>query len=170
MEQLQPATITPPSTDRCAEALIEVVPAIMRTIRLLMRAERASDLSVPQFRALGYIRRHAGTSLSAVAGHVGLSVPAASRLIDALVARGLVARHASAADRRAVGLELSGAGTELLERARAHAVRELAARLEALDGTQRTDLTQVLEDLRAIFATPGAETGMAATHQTERTS
>lgn len=154
MQYLQGTITDVPSTERCAEALIEVVPSVMRTIRLLMRAERASDLSVPQFRALGYVRRHPRTSLSAVAEHLGLSVAAVSRLIDTLVARGLVARHTSESDRRYVVLELSAAGVELLGQARTHAVRALSEQLVPLDAPQRAEVLRAVESLRALFATP----------------
>ena len=40
------------TTDECAHAILEVAPAIMRTIRTEMRSHRTPDLSIPQFRAL----------------------------------------------------------------------------------------------------------------------
>lgn len=158
MQHLQPAIDSLEAAERCAEALIEVVPAVTRTIRLLMRAEGGSDLSLPQFRALGYVRRHPHTSLSGLAEHLGLSAPAVSRLIDALVARGLVVRRPSETDRRYLGLELSHAGAERLARAQAYAARELAAMLEALDAPERAEIVRALEPLRAIF-TPSAQRG-----------
>src|SRR6185369_8728731 len=87
MQKMQIASIyaTP---EESAEALLDTVPLVMRTVRQLMREQRSSDLSVPQFRALGFINRHPETSVSAVAEHLGLSVAATSRLVDALVARG----------------------------------------------------------------------------------
>jgi DNA-binding MarR family transcriptional regulator len=61
---------------------------------------RAHGLSVPQFRALGFVHRHAGSSLSEVADHIGLTLPAMSRLIDGLVELQLMRRQSQSADRR----------------------------------------------------------------------
>ena len=83
-----------------ASKLVEVIPLVMRAIRSHMRANRALDLSVPQYRALGFVVRHPGASLSQVAEHQGLTLGAASRLVDGLVTRGLVERRASTQDRR----------------------------------------------------------------------
>src|SRR5262245_54533048 len=118
-----------PLATACAAQLLEVVPAAMRRIRAYMRQQRIADLTVPQFRALGFIGRHPETSVSAVADHLGLSVAAASRLIDALVERGLVERETSRADRRFVILRLSPTGAWSLAASREHAAHELAALL-----------------------------------------
>lgn len=79
----------------CAAAVLEVVPALMRVIRARMRAQRAAGLSVVQFRALGYVGRHAGAPLSALAEHLGLTPPATSRLVEGMVARGMLRRDLS---------------------------------------------------------------------------
>ena len=57
-----------------ASKLVEVIPLVMRAIRSHMRANRALDLSVPQYRALGFVVRHPGASLSQVAEHQGLTL------------------------------------------------------------------------------------------------
>ncbi|MGH2504870.1 MAG: MarR family winged helix-turn-helix transcriptional regulator, partial [Ktedonobacterales bacterium] len=77
------APIEPSGDDSAplAAALMEVAPLVMREIRTRMRQSRGAGLSVPQFRALGYLRRHPGCSLTEVADHLGLSVPATSRLV-----------------------------------------------------------------------------------------
>jgi DNA-binding MarR family transcriptional regulator len=124
-----------------------------------MREQRVAELSVPQFRALGFVRRHPETSVSAVAEHLGLSVPAASRLLDILVSRQLLERQISAADRRFVTLQLSSRGTTVLESARHHAAEQLSLALgEVADGDRATILS-ALASLRRTFgdASPVAE-------------
>ena len=95
------------SGESLAAALMEVAPLVMREIRMRMRQHRGPELSVPQFRALGYLRRHPACSLTALAEHLGLSLPATSRMVEALVAAGLIVREPSASDRRYVTLRLS---------------------------------------------------------------
>lgn len=155
MQQIPPANDFP-DVEACAAQLLEVVPMVMRAIRALMRAHSAAEMSVPHFRALGYIQRHPDCSLSAVAEHVGLSVPAASRLVDALVADGLVERQLSATDRRYVALHLTERGTRIREETRAQTLQSLTALLAPLDATERDVIMGAMPPLRAIFTVPVA--------------
>jgi DNA-binding MarR family transcriptional regulator len=161
MQQMQNANIEQASqgaqdAESLAAALMEVAPLVMREIRARMRQNRGAGLSVPQFRALGYVRRHPACSLTALAEHLGLSVPATSRLVEALVAAGLVLREASPSDRRFVRLILSDEGERIQAEARSAALKSLAARLESLDPAQRAGVAWALEPLRQIFASQGS--------------
>lgn len=140
-----------------AAALMEVAPLVMREIRTRMRQSRGACLSVPQFRALGYVRRHPDCSLTEVADHLGLSVPATSRLVDALVVAGLTLRATSASDRRFVTLRLSAEGERIQAEARSAALKSLAARLAPLEPAQRAAIAQALEPLRRAFAESPAD-------------
>ncbi|MGZ3714014.1 MAG: MarR family winged helix-turn-helix transcriptional regulator [Ktedonobacterales bacterium] len=167
MQQIPPATIEAmaPDTQASAGQLIEVVPLIMREIRRLMRQRGTEELSVPHFRALGYVQRHPGCSLSAVAEHLGLSVAAASRLVDTLVADGFLERRPSPIDRRYIQLHLSTRGAQIRAEAHAHTLQGIAARLEGLSEDERQQIVLALEPLRAIFASPSpfpAATGEAS--------
>ncbi len=137
-----------------AAQVIEVIPLIMREIRRLMRQRGAEELSVPHFRALGYVQRHPGCSLSAVAEHLGLSVAAASRLVDALVVDHFVERRPSATDRRYIELHLSPRGAQIRAEAHEHTIRGIADRLEGLTDGERERVLLALDSLRAIFTSP----------------
>ncbi len=152
MQQIPSAT---DAAETCAGQLIEVVPLIMRTIRMLMRTHSAAELSVPHFRALRYIFKHPDCSVSIVADHLGLSVPAASRLIDALVNDSLVERQLLASDRRYVALHLSPRGSEIQQAAQAHTLASLTTMLAALNPDQQAAIVAALEPLRAIFGAKG---------------
>src|ERR1700728_4110151 len=93
--------------DACADAVLNVAPPVVRAIRKMMREHRLPELSVPQFRALGMLAYTPEASLSAVADHIGSSVPATSRMIDGLVAKNLIARKECCHDRRQVSLQLT---------------------------------------------------------------
>src|SRR5690349_2776005 len=110
MELLENRSNNPASAEACAALMMETVPSVMRTIRAEMRHRRPCDLSVPQFRALAFIRRHPGASLSDVAEHLGLTLPAASTLVDNLVARDLISRAPNPENRRRVTLTLTPPG------------------------------------------------------------
>ncbi len=142
-----------PLQQQAATELVELVPAITRTIREQMRQHRTSELSVTQFRVLAFLSRHPGASLSDVADHIGLTLPSMSKLIDQLVARKVVMREADRRDRRRVTLALTARGQTILDSARA-ATREFMA--ERLEGLARGELETVLEALhilRPLFVT-----------------
>src|SRR5437763_5179002 len=101
----------------CAELLMELAPLVLRSMRGEIRRQHA-DLSVPQFRALAFLSRHEGASLSDAAAPLGLTLPAASRLIEGLVEHRLVTRVLTTADRRRVELTLTPVGRAVLEEAR----------------------------------------------------
>lgn len=152
MQQMQDASDDHPTPEQCAALLLETTPLVMRTIRAQMRGYRAADLSVPQFRALGFVRRHAGASLSELAEHLGLTAPATSRLVDGLVARGYVLRQSKPRDRRTLELTASPRGVAMLDSTRERTLADLRERLAPLADADRAALVSALETLRALFA------------------
>jgi DNA-binding MarR family transcriptional regulator len=145
----------PTSPDVCAQEILEVVPAVMRTIRAELRRHRTADLSVPQFRTLAFIDRKADASLSDVAEHIGLTLPSMSKIVDGLVARKLVTRQTHATDRRRMMLALTTRGQTALQTSRAAARACLAEDLAALSDRQRETIAQALEILRPVFTPQG---------------
>src|ERR1035437_7501801 len=114
---MSPSITAPAHAEEAPRAVLETVPFVMRAIRARMREGRSEAISVAQFRALLYIRRHPGTGLSAVADHVGTSLPAASELVARLVRQEIVDRETDPASRRRIRLTLSKAGLADLEAA-----------------------------------------------------
>ena len=148
---------SPHSSKACARALLEVVPQIMRAVRAEMRQHGAADLNVPQFRTLAFIGRRPGGSLSAVAEHIGLTLPAMSTLVNGLVARELVVRAPAADDRRRVTLTLTPRGRAVWEAAHAATAARLAEQLAALSASDREQVSRALEILRPLFAAQPAD-------------
>lgn len=139
-------------SEACAAAIMETVPLVMRTVRAEMRSRRPSDLSVPQFRALGYVRRHPDTSLSDVAEHLGLTLSSMSTLIDNLVIRELIDRGINPDNRRRATLNLTPLGRSTLETAHAHTQARLVELLAPLSATDRAVIAQAMQILRPVFA------------------
>lgn len=142
-----------PSPEECAREVLDVVPLVMRAIRAEMRSHRTPDLSVPQFRALLYLRHHPGTSLSAVSDHLGLTPPSTSKLVDGLVARGLLTRETSPSDRRRVMLLVTPPGEAILQAASEATLARLAEALARLDEGGRAAVLEAMQALRALFST-----------------
>jgi len=137
--------------DQCARRLLEVVPLVMRTIRAEIRSHRYPEFSLPQFRAMAFIARNRGASLSAVSEHIGLTLPAASRLVDGLVIAGCVTRVVDADDRRKMLLDLTPYGAKRHQTARESARHLLAGRLGALAAPEVRALTGALDLLSDLF-------------------
>src|SRR5438552_18615506 len=86
---------------------VRVPPGAARALaRLARHVEHALDsleLSLPQYRLLSLLGDGSSAS-SALAGRLAVSPPSVTAVVDGLVTRGLVERHADAADRRRLTL------------------------------------------------------------------
>ncbi len=146
--------------DQAAEAVLETIPPAMRAIKEQMRSARAANLSVSQFRLLLYVRRHPGTDLSAVADHMGTTLPSASQLMSRLVAAGMLARTIHPTERRHLQLKLTDAGSAALSECDAQTREWLCQRFERATPDQLERLQVALADLLALIeGAPGAPGG-----------
>ena len=139
------------SPDESARQILEVVPMVMRAIRTEMRSHRGSDLSVPKFRVLIFLNRHAGASLSDIAEHLGLTLPSMSKMIDGLVARNMVTRQMDTKDRRRVTLVLTALGRRAMQSAYNATESRLAERLVVLPASERGIIIKSMQVLESIF-------------------
>ena len=157
----------PALAEETARELFGVVPLVMRTVRAEMRRHRTLDLSVPQFRSLGFVHRHTGTSLSDVAEHIGLALPSMSRLIDGLVERKLMMRHNHLGDRRRITLELTPCGQALWQSAHDFTQASLADRVSALSRREHATVVRALRMLHRLFNS--FDNGSTLKHQSSKT-
>ena len=144
----------PVSAGRCAQGVLEVVPAVMRYIRAQMRAHRGAGLSVPQLRSLLFVNRHEGAALGSLAEHLGLTPPSTSKLVEDLVKRRLLERAISTADRRRLRLGISPAGKRQLEAVLEETHGKLSAAMAGLDPRELQAVSLAMQTLRACFAAP----------------
>ncbi len=138
----------------CAERLLAIVPTLMQALRVEMRAGRSSDLTVPQFRILVFFQIHPGAPLTQAAEHLGLSLPAASKLAEGMVARGLLARETCASDRRRIAIALTEDGLKHLALARTAALSVFTGKLADLSALELDVLFAVLGSLQTVFGIP----------------
>lgn len=93
-----------------------IVAGVAITTRALAEARPALDLTFPQWRAMIVVGERAeGARVSEVAARVGVTLPATSRLLRRLAARGLVEISGDERDRRASRARLTAAGQEALD-------------------------------------------------------
>lgn len=146
-----------PSSETCASAVMEALPQVMMIVRGEFRRLRPAELTVPQFRALGFIACHAGASLTAVAEHIGLSISSVSKLVAALAERGFVRHAVSRQDRRLAKLALTTRGKTALEAARQAMHASLTTAFTQLTDNERIAVPLAMNGLqRTILAQPDA--------------
>jgi DNA-binding MarR family transcriptional regulator len=127
-----------------ADRLYEVLPRTVKRMRHETRSRFGRDLSVPQVRAVLFLRREPESGLSRLADHLGISRPAASVLVTALVAQGLAMRSPDPAERRRIRLSLTAEGTTIAVEARTAARGWLSGALAELAPQDRSTLAAAI--------------------------
>ena len=145
-----------------AEVLV-VLPQVMDAMRLAMRSQLDGPLTVPQFRGLNFIDRHPGSSVSALAGFLGVTLATASAMAHRLVLAGHLQAHGSLSDRRRTELQLCASGKALLERMRKQTQSDLARALQDCTPAQLSALVQGLGVLNTAF--PRVESPQVDSHR-----
>lgn len=120
--------------------------------RLRAAVRDGSGVSEAEAGALVHVQAWPGGSVGELAGVVGRSQPAAVRLVDRLVERGLV-RRGPGADRRTAALVLTEAGSQLADAVLAARARALAPLLGDLSASEREALEHLLDRVAATLAT-----------------
>ena len=133
-----------------AETLAAVAPLLNRWIERLL-AGHEPPLTVTQFLALRAISRD-GISGSQLAHRAGVSGPAVSQLLTALLDAGLIERREDTDDRRRHSLELSAAGVQALASAKTLLHERLSALLAELPRPEADALSRALPKVEAILS------------------
>lgn len=142
----------------CANALLELVPLIMRNIRAKVRRQSGPELSVAQFRALAFLGRNERVMLGDVANFLALTLPSASKMIDGLVGAGLATREIDPEDRRKVILALTTTGRLKYGDALKFTEDYLAERVSHLSESERTSIARAMKALDKVFTEDPPET------------
>jgi DNA-binding MarR family transcriptional regulator len=122
-------------------------------------ADELGDLSAVQLRALTILPDNARGNLNGLAAAMGVTVSTASRLVDRLVAAGLVDRRPSPQTRREISLSLTPARRGRLQRYDRLRIVEARTRLEAVPPDRRDSVLAALEQLVGDGAGPAPSQG-----------
>ena len=122
----------------------------IRLLRTLRREDDGSGLSAPRLSALSVIVFAGPLSLAELAAAEQVKPPTMSRIVDALVERGLITRIAKPGDRRSVEIAATRAGAQLLDAGRERRVHALIARLRKLADSERRALARGVEILERV--------------------
>ncbi|MFJ6632665.1 MarR family winged helix-turn-helix transcriptional regulator [Streptomyces sp. NPDC091376] len=131
--------------------------AVLRLAHGLRAPAERHDLTPSRLTALGVLSAHGPLRIGDLARGMSITMPSASRLVDILVAADLVSRRPDPHDQRACLLELTPAGTAVLDSVRRESTQALATRLAALPEDQLAALAAVLPQLDTLAGqlTPG---------------
>jgi DNA-binding MarR family transcriptional regulator len=124
--------------------------ASIRLLRALRREDDGSGLSAPRLSALSYVVVEGPLSLAELAEAEQVRPPTMSRIVDALVDRGLVTRIVDPRDRRSVRISATPAGSQLLLGGSERRVRALTGRLGKLADSERRALARGVEILERV--------------------
>jgi DNA-binding MarR family transcriptional regulator len=127
------ADVFPPPRDVAVEEVAELLHLLGRQLRQQAHRELVPlGVTPAQARALRVLSRGGLLRMSTLADQLGIARRSATTVVDELAERGLVRRTEDPADRRAVTVDVTPAGLNLLQRlseARAGALSDLAADL-----------------------------------------
>ena len=122
----------------------------IRLLRTLRREDDGSGLSAPRLSALSVIVFAGPLSLAELAAAEQVKPPTMSRIVDALVERGLITRIAKPGDRRSVEITATNEGIQLLDAGRERRVGALVSRLRKLADSERRALARGVEILERV--------------------
>lgn len=140
MSQLREETVSTTELDP-ADLAARFRQALMPLVRQL-RTNVEDGITPGHMSALATVSRLAPVTLGDLAGAERVTPPMATKLANALEAKGLVERLPCADDRRVVRLALSAEGRRLLDRAQTRRNAWLAQRFAALTEAERIAIAQ----------------------------
>jgi len=134
-----------------ADGLGDAFGAVARRLRSASMASLSAwDVTPSQMRAIRILTGHEdGVRSSELAHHLHIAPRSATEVIDALEAKGLVARSPDPTDRRATLVSLTPRGVELNAEVRRARGLESERLFERLSATDRAHLARILSQLQS---------------------
>lgn len=131
-------------------------------VSLRSLTELHDTVTLPQFRTLVVLESEGATNLNRLAQVLDVNASSAVRMIDRLLASGLVTRQENPENRRQVLLGVTPAGSDIVRRVTARRRREIARIVTAIPEALRDDLIAALNAFSGaadrLEAGPGNET------------
>lgn len=143
--------------ERFGQRMIALLPQMIRGF-----ARRESNylsrgkITLPQLWVLEHLSRAEETPMNALARFLGISRPAATGLVDRLIAQGLVSRGDDPQDRRVVRVALSAKGRKVLANIWEQKRRMLVDVFGRISPADRAQYLATLERVVMILSEPPA--------------
>ncbi|QEO08851.1 MarR family winged helix-turn-helix transcriptional regulator [Protaetiibacter larvae] len=125
--------------------------AQVAVLRQLLAEFPDDEVSFTEYDVLFNLYREPGRALRIrdLNKHLLLTQPSVSRLLDRLVARGLVEKSPDPSDARGTNVTLTERGAEVFRRVGAQHGRSIVARMSVLSREEQARLAELTEKLRA---------------------
>lgn len=128
--------------------------SVMRLSRRLRQHALEGDITPAQLSALAVLVRCGRLTLSQLAEQERVQPPTITRIVDSLLARGLVSRTPSDVDRRVTWVSATSAGEDLVNAIRRRRDAYLAIRLRSLSAEERRVLERAAVLLERLIEDP----------------
>lgn len=143
--------VSPARRTAHSEAAAEIVDCVHDAMKSIFHHAQpeleAAGISMSQFWALHIVTSLDGASVGKVSRHLSVSAPSASASLDQLESAGLVVRHRSAQDRRAVEISITPKGRKVESRVWSEIARLMA---DASADVPEEDLAAAARLFRAV--------------------
>ncbi len=145
------------SADESVDAITD---ALLTSSRLLVAVSARSiaqvdeTITIPQFRTLVILSNRGPINLATLAGLLGVQPSATGRMVDRLVAAGLIDRLPHPTSRRELLATLTKRGREVVRRVTAFRRAEIAAIVEKMPPPERRGLVRALKAFTAAGDEP----------------
>ncbi|OIV39441.1 MarR family transcriptional regulator [Mangrovactinospora gilvigrisea] len=159
---------SPASAAPGADGADDVAGVVLTASRLLVAISARSlasieeSLTLPQFRMLVVLDSRGPMNISRLGEHLDVIPSTAMRMVDRLVAAGMLEREASPASRRETLVHLTGAGRRTVGRATDRRRREIARVVERMPAEARANLVEALRAFNEAGDEPRADDGRPA--------
>lgn len=150
------------NTLEASESLDAITDALLTASRLLVSLSARSigqvdeNITIAQFRTLVILSNRGPVNLATLAGLLGVQPSATGRMVDRLVAAGLIDRLPHPTSRRELIAALTKRGREVVRRVTAHRRAEIAAIVEKMPVAERHGLVRALTAFTAAGGEPDA--------------
>jgi MarR family transcriptional regulator, organic hydroperoxide resistance regulator len=119
---------------------------IFRTLTVqLLRELEELDITLPQLQALTHVGERQKCSIGEIADGLSVTHPAAVKMVDRLVKKGMLTRSISSSDHRQAEIQITAGGRELVNTVRRERTERLSRVLEQMPADERAAMIQGLE-------------------------
>jgi DNA-binding MarR family transcriptional regulator len=146
-----PGRPTPQDHTQMEEIADRLHSTAIHLLRLVRAQDAATGVAPARLSALSVIVFDGPISLNDLARAEQVRPPTMSRIVDALEAAGLIRRKANPQDRRAVLIETTEKGSQILQRGRTRRIQFLARQLAHLKAEELKTLERAIDSLQAAL-------------------
>lgn len=137
-----------------SDAVFQTSLLVTRLVRAEARRTRPAGLTLSEFRALACVNTFPDCTLTDLADYLGLQLPTASKVVDALFRAGSLTRRGDEHDRRRSRLALTRAGAERVEVAMTAVRAHLQQRLAPLSREDQELVLRAMTLVQGCVASP----------------